>query len=145
GYGLRFERISLLRGKLGLRSDNAGEVINGWIDRHPEREGVSFTVLTRAHQPTECWLLSKGPREGAPEILSRSLRLSVWLRRLAALALVTTITSVVLVIGAVTHTGPWIDSFALLSGILGTAWLLRKMPARSRSNERQPGASSPVS
>ena len=133
GCAFRFERISLLRGRLGLRSHDVGHVLNRWADVHPDREIVSHVAFSRMHQPTECWLLSKGPRDSTPPVtVEPSARLGVWLRALFALALCVGIIILVAAAGSFTHTSQWLDGFALWAGIAGAPWMLRRRAKRQR-------------
>jgi hypothetical protein len=132
-YRLRFDRIALL-GRFGLRSRDVGETLNAWTEQHPLRTRVTHQVFARMGQPTECWLLSKGPRDDGPvQHTPPRFRLSVWLHAVVALATLVGATSLVIGIGAVTHTSPWLDPFALVLGLLAAGVTIRPWPRPRRT------------
>lgn len=114
----RIFRIPMLKGHLGVRSRDLGEVLNEWAETHPALKRMNDQVWAPFGVPTECWLTAVGPSEftaaaASPRVGERTARRIFW--RECALVW-TTLIAVLVALGffaSVTHTWAIIGPVAL--------------------------------
>jgi hypothetical protein len=145
-FAFRLERVSLLIGKLRLHSRDVGEMLKDWAEAHTRRERVAHTVFARSGRPTQCWILSKGPRDDvAPEPFKERARFGIGLGLFFGVSLFVGIIATVIIIASITNT-LWFGVAAWPTACVGTPITLRLLAKRQRRKyERAPTARSATS
>jgi hypothetical protein len=134
GYAFRFDRINLLQGKLGMGSRDAGAMLNDWAEHHPQRTQLGHTVFARNGRPTECWLVSRGPRDDPPPAPFKPprVRLGVPLTLFLGVMLFVGILTSIIIVASATNTLGWIGFISWPAAGVGTVLVLRYLANRRR-------------